>query len=301
MLRTLVTAATRSFYRLHAPAVVGLLLCLSGFQPVADCVNCVNGICQDSAPEADNGTPYTPGTYVMWIGNGSNVSLCYVTVHGRKVILKTCGGKELAVIQIIGYTTTQAKTPSGVPIIYPASSPAVNGYPMAINGPTTGTWPPTTPYRNIGTNCHAEALGVGQGLAGGQDATTHPAPTTPPVVPPGAVPTTGAGFWVEDPAAAYKDPCWHRCTSCGAPPPPHPAGRVVIWYSAPTTGSQTDHSKGTALHSATSNGNGSYTSKNGASENNSAETETNLDNKYGHEGEVKNGRKIHKVVMVKDC
>lgn len=292
---------------LAAFSVLGMVLAATlHASPVSSvCTHCVNGICQDTAPAADNNTVIVRKPVTMWVASGNSVALTNVSQVQRKVVLKTCTGLKFEAFQLVGLISVPVRSPvTHQPIILPLNAPEVAQHP-AVNGPSTGNpWPPPFPYNNLGTNCHAETLGIGQGQPSGGGATTMP-PATPPPPPlpptnPPAVPTTGAGFWLNDPAAAFKDPCWHRCTNCGAPPPNHPAGRVVIWYSAPE-GAQTDHGHGTALHSATSNGNGTYSSKNGASANSSSKTEAELDGQYGAEGTVKDGRKIHKVVMIKDC
>lgn len=284
-------------------ALIGCILSLLCAVPASrataaatGCNDCRRGVCYDTAPTTDNVIGSPPRPRIMWTYDGSNVSLKYVTTHMRKVIMKTCAGKEFVAYQVVYITFSPVPDQNQLPIVLPVGSPQVNAYPKAVNGPSTGVWPPPGPYVNVGSNCHAETLGLGAGTA-------QPPPSTPPPTPPpgATVPTGGEGFWVEDAAPVFTDPCWSRCTTCSEPPPPRPQGAVVVWYVAPEARGQTDHSKGTPLHSATSNGDGTYTSKNGSEAKKSNENESHLDAEYGHEGESKNGKTIHKVVMVRDC
>ena len=281
-----------------------LAVLVSAASVPAQCTNCVNGVCYDEPATTDNQleTPNIP--IGGWASNGDGtISFYQVYIHARRVTLKTCGGLPFVVRQVMYCTVYQAYIPGTTVHTVAPSNPVVAGTP-AMNGPSTGgPWPPPTnpPFLTyVATNCHAASVGLGP-------STGAPLPTTPaPPAPPAGGgttlgPATGGGYRVESDAASaiFKDPCWARCAGSCFPPP---TGSVVIWYTAPEgPNGQPDHAKGKAMHSATRREDGEYDSKNGSEPDSGPSSKSELDNKYGHDGEKKNGHTIHQVTMVREC
>lgn len=283
--------------------MIATLLPAGNAQP--QCTNCVNGVCYDDPPSATTDNKLYAGRPTGgWNSNDNGtVSFNVITPHARKVILHTCGGKKFVVYQVVYCTVQPADIPGTALRTVPQSAPEVSTAP-AVNGPSTGTWPPppNPPFLTyMATNCHALSTGLGA-------STSAPTPNIPPPQAPQPAsggytqgPSTSGGFRVEDDGASavFRDPCWHRCIENCDPPP---TGAVVIWYAAPLgPNGQPDHSKGIALHSATRRQDGEYDSKNGSELNNGPSSKSELDGKYGQAGETKKGTRIYQVTMIRDC
>ena len=74
-----------------------------------------------------------------------------------------------------------------------------------------------------------------------------------------------------------------------------------MWYKVPIENGQPNYEKGTATHSATSNGDGTYNSKNGAEGNRPNETMGHLTSTYGAHGSVSGGYMTCMSIKIKDC
>lgn len=130
---------------------------------------------------------------------------------------------------------------------------------ICLNPPLAPGQPPTAPpniSNSCGWNCFAGVTGQGPGALAPNSPVLPPHPTgASPIV------TTGSdGFWLETPKSIVNNPCWEICE----PQYPEPAGTVIIVYRAKIGVNGSPQSDGgMPEHAVTSNGDGTYKSKNG--------------------------------------
>lgn len=307
----------------HTIALLTLISVLAAFsawahaqQSTPGCLPCVGGVCYANPPGAvtsnelevlDQRTAWRP------MPDGT-VCLCRINLIGRKVVLRNCSNLPFVVNQ---YFYVQVVELLSGPI--DPNSVAGAGGPgtvpdTGLNGPSTGgPWPPTWPPASVTWNCHSQAIGLGPGTPAPLPASTPP----PPSQFPGAEPVNpsgsgsgqggpGGGYFTPDPTDVYRTNCWRDCFVYQIPPPnpPNgpPAGTVLVWYKAPIENKEPNYSNATPLHSATSNGDGTYTSKNGTEPLRDQESYGHLEQTYGKcDSPDGKGNQIYVLVKRRDC
>ena len=256
------------------------------------CTNCVGGVCWSSTPtvipsppgngypwadplvQSPDGTFEIPNWSIVQRFEGNQWCIYYIDAICRWVRMLNCHGRPFYVWEVIGTREELGEcfpVPSPDPRLENPAPPG-GGAPVVIPaGPSTGSmW-----------NCHAASTGLGPGAPTPPQPQCLPAPrgsNTTPYTPKPTVPTGSTGFWDGYGTSITQNPCWREfeCPDASAE-----AGTVVLLWRAPKNrdGSR-DTSKARPVHSARSNGNGSYQSKNGGRPLNSAATKQQAFGEY---------------------
>ncbi len=235
------------------------------------CSSCQEGICMDSPPRTVPMTPPNPGGLptvfhndqtLVWKQQGIQWCLYRRTTYCLVLIYKDCDLKDIEIWEPIGYKDEPVSppncytpTPGADPL---AGNPLRNS---CCNSPGPDGVPTPGGPEISGWNCHGYSLGFTPG--------SPKLPTTPvtpaPYMPPGTTPITprgSAGGHANNPGPITGSSAYSLMVEgCPEPPPP---GTVVMVYEVPTgKDGKPDQSKRKAVHSATSNGDGTYKTKNG--------------------------------------
>lgn len=262
------------------------------------CSDCQLGICRSVPPTVagpSSGTGvgpngiqhgyFDPPVY-EWRPIGNNCYRLYVVGYTRQVLIFTdCDGNEIPTYRYLrifydpeSITYCEGLPVSSLPTIPEVIKNSIHNPPTEVtgpNGPVTG--PPIdnwTPGSMV-YNCHAVSFGCGPGQIPGN---ALPPPSDLPPLPASQIPPTpvigipipqtggGPGLWINHPpATAIPAGAGFGLGECDPVSTPPPVGHIVLVMCAPrmVPGPVVDYEKAIAVHSSTSNGDGTYKSKNG--------------------------------------
>lgn len=235
--------------------------------------------------------------------NPPSYCLYLITTLWRPLVYWSCTGTPQVIRQLVGYRKELIPN-SCRPLAETVHlwnqlniGGEIQGYPVWNPPDSNGMIGPAMPWPpyDLSYNCHYYSF-VEDAPSG--SIPMPPPPSTPQAPMPGdsnPTPHTpippGKGGHIEE-----LPLCCFQTVSCE-----DPDGTFLVWYEVPMKDGKEDWGKARPIHSAKKNGNGTCRTKNGSREYSSDFPESGLDDKYGHDGEVKNGKKIVKQCMRSNC
>ncbi len=237
-----------------------------------ECENPRHGVCWDHPSEVGDRLEMEISPIIfVWCEEpvGSGCYCLYQLVRWFRVLKYPLinGQGDVQVRQLAWLEWRKVKDASGEVTYKPAdggTAPYSNN-PDCYNVPAgPGQPPPTYPIGAAESNCHGAAMPP-------VNMPSNPPPTPPPGRPgsvgtPAPNPSTGAVINGDEAEKVISKSGCFEAIECSPPASHPPSGTILMIYTAPKKpDGEPDHGKATPQHSFTSNGDGTYDSKDGPS------------------------------------